>query len=45
MRRDLPLRSLSVRSVSVQSGPCRHRVLAGVCPPVLHVQWCPAGSH
>ena len=34
MRRDLPLRSL----------PCRHRVLAGVCPLVLHVQWCPVGS-
>ena len=34
MRRGLPLRS----------APCRHRVLAGVCPLVLHVQWCPAGS-
>jgi trans-aconitate 2-methyltransferase len=34
MRRGLPLRSV----------PSRHRVLAGACPLVLHVQWCPAGS-
>jgi hypothetical protein len=34
MRRDLPLRSV----------PRRHRVLVGVYPLVLHVQWCPAGS-